>query len=606
MEEPEISLSLRQLCKKRPKEKLAKLLCQDVESHLPRLVSEGHLSHTLVTVLPDPTEPLLNAWRAVIDVREQLRGAVASLPGMCFTIMALEVHGGSRPKKRKPEAAPATSATDDPMEEETDPAAGADPPDPASEDTAAPKGMQGKPHFHLLLYYPTHSSPQLDESFAKRELKKVFPKADINQVHQRAKSSDSRKRCVGAMTYVLKGVDCPVRKSVLELIHPTSRMINPTMILGSQWEHGSTPGMILRALVKALAPTIDVDFDLDAAPTIGPHYESPSHKFSKETTSMLLVAEKLRALKVRISGNSFYRLRAQTRYTYELSGSLDILPRLFAADDTLCLDICVRYASKLHGWYRLPVFDMLPDNVTCRYLELRDALYDVQTGSYLDMSQCDPDKFFAFAYYDICVYYSIVTEPTQWLKLIRYQYAISANPEDEIKRFIDKMALLLRPRRPKEKIMFINGVTNSGKSTVIGWITRFFPRSFVATINDSVAPLSAIKGASILVCDEFSTNKISRSNLLLLTDGTTGLTVRAFGRGAEYMPTVDLPQIYTCNFGHEPAYKNDDSGAVMNRFEFFRWERQILTTNLDVAQEIYAETPYVVFYLNRVNTANKI
>jgi len=157
MEEEELISSLRQLCKRRPKERLAKGTAQDVESHLPRLVHEAHLLHTLVTVLPEPTADLLTSWRAALAARETVITLTRDLPGMYFSILAMEVHAGSRPKRAAgaapaPQGAPrqrrrTEDASIDAMDVEEEPTAQPE----AETDDAAPKGMKGKPHFPLLL-----------------------------------------------------------------------------------------------------------------------------------------------------------------------------------------------------------------------------------------------------------------------------------------------------------------------------------------------------------------------------------------------------------------------------------------------------------------------
>lgn len=611
MEELAIVSSLRQLCSRRPKERIAKRIAQLVESHLPRLVHEAHLCHTLVTVLPDPTADLLTSWRAVLAVLEEMRRLLINLPGMYFSILAMEVHAGSRPKKKQAvstdDQRPRQRAREDEVELEADLEEQPTAPAAAEGSDAAPKGMQGKPHFHLLIYYPASTSPILDTSYAKRQLQALFPLSDVNQVHIRSmKSNDaSRQRIVGAMTYILKGADCPVRRDILALIHPGHPMQNPTFVPGNALALGSTGGMILKTLLRVMSGTIEHSIEVAEA-TADAVYDHPSHRLSRETEHLLLVANKLRKMNIRISQEHYYALTPNTRFVWVRSGSVNTLPRLFADGDVVFLDICVRYSSKLLSWYKLPEFPSLPDTLDYRYVELRDALYDVRTGDYLEKDEQSQDSMFAFRYYNIHAFRACLTEPVHWLSLIAKQYSLAANPKDEMDRFLRKMAMLLRPRRPKEPIMFINGVSNSGKSTVIAWITKFYPPSAIATINDSVAPLSAVKGAAILVCDEFSTNKISRSNLLLLTDGTTGLTVRSFGRGAEYLDSMSIPQVYTSNFGHEPSYKNDESQAVMNRFEFFRWSTQLLSPNLDKAQAIFEETPFIVFYLNRINNEKSL
>lgn len=586
----------------RPKDKLAKRACQVIEAHLPSLVQEAHLCHTLVTVLPDPTLTIKASWRALEAARLTVVDLLLALPGMYFSVMATEVHAGPRPKKRKEaasspaEGAPqATGAEDeDPMNlnEEEEPSAA---PAPSTQ----LKGLQGQPHLHLLIYYSKTTDPPLDLSHVKRELLRTFPKADVNQVFQRApaKGKDSvRSSIVKAMTYVLKGIDCPMRERVLQHVlpgNPASPM-NPRLIVGEKLVLGSILGTRLRALMRALTLPIEHHLDIGAAEAPAVH-ERPLAP-SRETTSMLLFAQRVKALGLRIKSDLWYRRQENTEHTWIYASTTAQLLQSISDDDNM-LDVCVRYASKIPSWFKLAPFEKLPDESSYRYIELRDAVYDLRSGEYEDKASF---SLTCFRYYDINVYRSITTSPTHWLALIDYAYKndpISANKED----FLLKMAGLLRLRKPKERILFIVGASNCGKSTAIKWITCLYPNDAIATVNDSIAPLSGIKGKEILICDEFSTAKMSRTNLLLLTDGTTGLTVRRMGQDAEFITNVLLPQVFTCNIGHEPRYKNDPQPeAVNNRFQFFEWREEIRNPDAGIAAKIEEETPFIVFYLNRL------
>lgn len=603
MEAPEINSSLRELCKRRPKDKLAKRLGQLLESHLPRIVHEARLCFTLVTVLPDPTASLETSWRVVLDVRDRVRTLVLDLPGMCFSVLALEVHAGSRPKKAaQKRPAPTERQAEEGAEEEIPDVMDLEEEEaPPTSSNEGPKGLQGQPHLHLLVYYPRTTVPALDLSYVKRQLQALLPRSDVNQVHPRSPKGDDRKRIVGAMTYVLKGADCRTRSSILELLHPGTPLHNPTILFGKEWERGSAAGTSMKALLKEMGTTLMHNSEDEAeAAIVSPVYEAPGHKLSKETEALLMVATRVKAEGIRVYNGGYYRLKANSEFTYEYGGALADLPRVISAMDTIMLDLCVRYGSKLNGWYALSAFPHLPSTFSWRFVELVDSVYSIRTGEFLPKSACD-DRHLCFRAYDITEAQARSRDPDAWLALVEFAFANTADPLGDADRFVCKMAKLLRARRPKERIMFISGGVNCGKSTLIGWITRLYPGTAICTINDSVAPLSDVKGREILLCDEYSPHKLSRSNLLLLTDGSTGVTVRPFGQAAEYLPVVDMPQLYTCNFGHEPNYKNDTSGAVNARFEFFRLSHEIMNPDLDKAEEIFKETPYIMFYLNRVN-----
>jgi len=587
----------------RPKDKLAKRKCQEIEAELPSLVAAGQLSSTLVTVIPDTTRTIEASWRAIITERNEVLTQLRALPGMYFSVLATEVHAGSRPKRKQPEAqarnAPQADETqaelshEEEMELPTTPAVAAD----AATAGGALKGLKGHPHLHLLIYYPRSTMPALDPSYVKRLLLAQFPKGDVNQVHQRVPAGvdAARKKIVGAMTYVLKGIGCPVMTAAWAHVHPTSPTPIPTAVLGGMYERGSTPGMRLMNLLKTMTGTILTSEDLSEASAPADFERAPT--VSRETTAMLLVAAAVDKVGYRIRGDkSWYKLQPDTQCTWVYATDTEGLIHLLSGDSSFT-DICVRYISKMPNWFKLADFKRLPTEASFRFIELQDCVYEIRTGLYYDKPAFTGS---CFRYYDITKQQSLDREPVEWLKLIKHQYPNAVDAELH-KQFLMKMARLLRPRRPKEPILFIVGVPGSGKSTAIRWLTQLYPDAAIATVNDSIAPLSSIKGREVLICDEFATHKLSRSNLLLLTDGATGLTVRNLGRDAEFVSNVTLPQVFTCNIGCEPCYKNDPQpGAIAVRFAYFIWTRDIVVPNWDVADAIAEETPYIVFYLNRL------
>jgi len=597
-----LSSSLREITERRPKSVCSRPIASLVEAHLPSLVTEGLLSHTLVTVLPDITVPLAIAWHALPAVVDRIEVALTDLAGMYFSLIATEVHGGSRPKKRKSPATPVreggltTPADQEPHpneehEEEMEPEAPAEGA-PAATPPRRSK-LQGLPHVHVLLYSLKAHVPALDASFVKRRLLEEFPKGDVNQVLLK---NPKRSQVVGAMTYVLKGHECPVFAACHRLCRLPETLLLRKLVLGTEWAPGSPCGTRLKALLGGLTGMIDHQLSVDEAEAPESYTVAPNP--SKETLALSQFASKVQSLGYRRRGDMWYGLREGTRFTYEPRLDLDGLLRLLS-EDMQFLDICVRYASKIRSWTRLAPFVTLPDQCY-RYIELRDAVYDLSTGLYVDKLSF---RGVCFRSYDINVYRSIVTEPLEWLALLAYQYDSSLLGQMELESFLEKHAKLLRQRRPKEKIQFIVGESNSGKSTAIGWITSLYPIDAIATVNDSIAPFSSLEGRAILMCDEFSTSKISRSNLLRLTDGSTGLDVRRLGENAHFITDVLMPQIYTCNPGFEPKYKNDTSNALENRFDFVRWNRSIPADkiSLDKAQACIEETPFIVFFLNRIN-----
>lgn len=593
------NLSLRAILLRRPKDRVYKQTAQIVEAHLPSFVTEGHLTYTLVTVIPDHTRTIEASWHAYNAERASLEAVLHDLPGSFMSVLATEVHGGSRPKKR----AAASPAETEEAEANADAELEADlPPQqpPPGPNTEAPPqaltGLKGHLHFHCLIYYPTQTNVPLDLSHVKRAMFEKFPKADVNQVHLKSgRGLPAPQKIVRAMTYLLKGIGCPVMKDAMELVHPTLPIPLPTVILGDVFVPGSTCGMRLTAMIKSLPDHFRHSLDLEEAEALAFHASQP--RVSKAHTAMSAIAAKVDELGFRLRDNKmWYQRQPGTEHTWvAVYDHIGLLSRL--SEDSVLLGFCVDYGPKFHEWARLAPFKKLPSETSFRFIELQDCCYDIRTGTYHDKSTFTGT---CFSYYAITRASSLVTEPELWLELVANQYPTPSDAQDH-KRFLKKMACLLRTRRPKEPILFLLGVRNSGKSTALKWITLLYPPEAVAAINDSIAPLSQIKGREILLCDEFTTGKISRTNLLRLTDGSTGLNVRQLGRDAEFLVNVNLPQVYSANIGYEPCYKNDpDPEAVTIRFEFFYWRKQIYAVDFDKADKIKEETPYIVFYLNRL------
>lgn len=578
---------------RRPKGKLTKREAQIVESHVPSLVGEAHLQCTLVTVLVDPTRPITPSWRAAIADLETVRGLLDALPGLSFAMLALEIHGGSRPKKRQAPQPQAQREGEDPqVHEEGGEDLEPEPEGPAQALPAShPLGMRGKPHMHLLVYYPSVTNPPLDLSHVKRKLQAIFPRSDVNQVQVRMKGKDGRASIVKTMNYVLKGSGCPFLREIWTLVFGEEAAPPlPTMILSRTLAHGSTLGIRLIHLATAMGTTFSHPFGLAVAEAPAEFSAPPGS--SRETECMYMFASYVHQRGYALRGKDWYIRSPNTTHTWERAFDYLGLLRIVSSDKIMC-DIIVRYATSIPTWFRLASFKTLPDRCYT-HIELQDCVYTVRGGAYIDKNDFIGT---CFRYYPITRRQSLDTSPTEWLRLIDWQYRLDPLPKTERSAFLNAMTGLLRLRAPKERILFIVGNRNTGKSTVIKWITELYPPDAVGFINDSIASLSGVKDKEILVADEFTTAKISRSNLLLLTDGTNGLVVRNMGQNAEFITNVLMPQVYCGNF--EPAYKNDDSGAVEIRFNYFHWRESIPIPDPDKAQKIKEETPFILFYLNR-------
>jgi len=164
----------------RPKTNRDKRMCQIVQQALIPAVAVGYLQHVLVTVIPDPQEKLEEAWQHVQERREILTLLAKSLDGLFGFIIALETHGAAADKQKKKRKNPnAEDAAHQAEQRGEEPAA------PAKKDTLA-----GKPHFHVLLYYPRLGREVYNLSHYKHLVMTRLMKSDVNEIKLPHEESD--------------------------------------------------------------------------------------------------------------------------------------------------------------------------------------------------------------------------------------------------------------------------------------------------------------------------------------------------------------------------------------------------------------------------------
>lgn len=314
--DPLTNALLQLISQRRPKDKLSKREAQIVESHVPSLVGEAHLQSTLVTVLVDPTRPITPSWRAASDDLETVRALLDALPGLSFAMLALEIHGGSRPKKRQAPQPRERAATEgeDPLALETDALEPSEEAEPTTQ--ARPLGMKGRPHMHILLYYPTVTNPPLDLSHVKRRLQSIFPRSDVNQVQTRTKGKDGRASIVRTMCYVLKGSGCLLLAEMWALVYGEEAVPpRPTMMLSRGLAHGSTLGTRLIALATAMGTTFSHIFGLAVAEAPAEFSAPPGS--SRETECMYMFASYVHQKGFALRGKDWYIRSPNTTHTWE-------------------------------------------------------------------------------------------------------------------------------------------------------------------------------------------------------------------------------------------------------------------------------------------------
>lgn len=594
----------------RPKSNRDKRMCQIVQQALMPAVHVGYLQHVLVTVIPDYKEKLDVAWTAVVERQALLVELAKGLHGLFGFFIALETHGAASDKKKKrknPNPEDAAHQADQ---------QGADNADPAKKDTLA-----GKPHFHVLLYYPKFGTEVWNLSRYKNLIMERLGNSDVNEVRL-PKRGESEAHFVRACTYVLKGVNCPATKRYWQLhVNPATTPPLPGFYPGALFAESKEESCRFVNLLKQLPTYCEARVPLGIAEA-RPAFGRPINR-SKSSQASYQLSELMRAHGIYVGGredNVFYTLDKQPNYevtsTYIATYDLHELKRHLTTFP-VGREIVHNYFDAMNKWFVSMEYDHIP-TLNYRWVELSDAYYEVTSGKYLPKD--GNFQFMCFRSYTHSRAELEAAEPKEWLDLIAHMTTSKPllsvpdpTPDDphhlrvtkwsqvpDRNTLLTHLAKLLRPRSPKQPIPFLWGTSGCGKSTVISFLQQLYPKEAVGFLNKSCVSLAGItEDIAVIVADEFDVSSIPRSDLLILCDGSQLLQVRKMHQDPRLMRNPMCPMVFTDNFA--PKYKNDDSQALEGRFSMIRCENKLGHSYEEGSKKqalVFAEHLFIVKYLN--------
>ena len=606
-----------------PKRNANKRLTQIIEAHLPGAYRTGGLTFNLVTIIPDIDRTLEQCWIHAEMERALIVEQVMLLPGLFGAIVALETHGGTRPKATDDKKAKKKGKKQDII---------LDIPEPADEEEVqgqkkAPtkRGkLSGKPHFHVLLYYPDTSYPVLDLSAFKRRLMFILPKSDVNQ-----KKLPENPRCpdpdfIRVTCYVLKGFECKATASHWAKHCPAgTKPPLAEFYHGPQFAYDPNTQSASTEAARRFVAMLDAlqewcKCSLPYATGSAPAFFKDAAKRCQQHKAMIQFAQILSHHGILVGGSlsdRYYEKEQRLDYpvlstyieAYDFFGLVRHLSQSSQATDLL-----LKWKEKIPYWVRFDLFPHLP-KLTYEWVELKDAFYSIRTGIYHMKNDPRPFGNICFRSYSYTAHELAITQPVEWINMVDYMCSkelLCTVPDDAhpgqfrsvFSEEVDKnallrdMALLLRKRYPKQPVPFLWGESNSGKTTLISFIPSLYPNAARGFLNSSVASLSGIhEDIVILYCDEFKVDLITREDLLILLDGAQPLTVRKYHQDARMIDNPLMPIVLADNF--KPKYYNDDSKALENRLVFYHFTKPLVRDNA-VAEKIRRDHLLVVRYLN--------
>lgn len=598
----------------RPKTDKDKRMCQIVQQGLMPAVQVGYLTHVLITVIPDPHEKLEDAWSRVQERRQILTELAKSLKGLFCFFIATETHGAAADKKPKKRKNPNAQDAAHQAEQRGD---NAEEPDraPAKKDTLA-----GKPHFHLLLYYPRLAPDVINLSHLKHLVMSRLPLSDVNEIHLPRRHSDAD--FVRACTYVMKGVNCRATRTYWQKhVNPGTAPPLPQFYPGTAFGYDPDKAELAKEeskrftkMLALLTPYCEsfVPIELGEAP---PVFSRPI-KRSKASEASYTLAKVMEVMGIYVGGpehDSFYEIEKRSDYVVQRTyirryNFTELKAKL--TTNAAAREIVINHSESMRNWFVSVEYAHIPP-VQYEWVELKDAYYHIRTGNY-----APKDHDFAhmcFRSYHYTQHELETSLPHEWLRLVHLvttpqlrpvttrgtngaQTAHFTHPPHR-EALLIALAKLLRQRTVKEPCLFLWGDSNCGKSSLISFLEKMYPKEAVGFLNKSCVSLSGInEGVAVIITDEFDVTSISRQDLLTLTDGTQRLTIRTMHDNARQIENPLCPIVFMNN--KQPVYKDDTSRALENRFNMMRLENE-LVRDPRKQQACFAEHLLVVAYLNR-------
>jgi hypothetical protein len=598
----------------RPKTDRDKRMCQIAQQGLMPSVKEGYLLHVLVTVIPDPHEKLEDAWKHVEDRHKLLVAAAKELPGVFAIIIAIETHGAAGDKKKGKRKNPNTQDAAHQAEQQGQDAEA--PALPSKKDTLA-----GKPHFHVLLYYPKLTADIYNLSHYKKIIMTKLPKSDVNEKH--LPDHHTEPDFVRTFTYCLKGVNCKATKTYWQRhVNPATSPPLPAFYPGPHFgfdEHRDevtkSESKRFLSLLSQLTTWCESNVPLkhaDAPPSF-----CRAIKRSKQSQASYVLAEIMKKLGIFVGGredNQFYVLSSQEGYTVTNSYDYKYDIREFKREISKMPqgnELVIDYGESMERWLVSSQLPHIP-KLNWEWVELKDSFYNVRSGEYV--MRGEPFTTLCFRAYSYTKNELETTEPVEWLAMLdticakRLIYSIndknSPNGKREVySQGIEKdilllnFALLFRKRSPKQKILFLWGESNCGKSTITSFLKQLYPVHAIGFVNKSCVALSGVnEDVAVIIGDEFDITSIPRADLLTLTDGSQLLTIRTMHQDARQINNPLCPIIFTHN--HAPKYKDDTTQALQNRLLMVHCENTFVPDHAK-QQLVFKEHLLIAAHLNR-------
>jgi len=602
-----------------------KRLTQLIHAFVPKLSQGLCLRPLLLTIVFPRTITRQDAWEHVPESLQYLQRVVPAFPSLRFAMIAVETHPGTHPKKKQEQQGKKRKGEypdrdlDSASEEEKGLVAGdvversqdgGSASHVKDNDAKSLKGMAGYPHIHLFVALDHTEAIQISPELIQERLLSNPIFLDVNiKVRPRSTQWDWFKM----MRYVCKGYNCQTTKANLLAIRepakkaPVIRQLQLSLM--TCWEHSQQRnGYLFSHLFQFLRMMKETasDFDVVEESLMSLAYQHEARP--ADLTAMLAAPLSKRAMACRrlstmmvgehhlIRGNDVYVPISDTPYALahfmSISAYLSYLSSIENIQGII-IDNLKFFREELGQ------LDIFPRAIiSYDHIGLKDRIYEISTGI-IRFPDCLPKGMFVMRYFPVLAC-DAVEAPLCFMKLL-HEHLLDGglNPQEAFKM---DFARLFRPRTRKQKVPFLWGKANTGKTVILDLIREFYVASDIGTINTGNFPFSDfVRPRRLLICDEFSTSTCKRSDFLRVIQGGH-CVVEAKSKDA---PTVylDCPAILAAST--RPEYKNDNSGSVDARLVYYQtWNPvndRVDQSHRDAySRSILQEAPQVLIHCNNL------
>ena len=645
------------------KQKRVRQLLDAYLEHGTRIAPAGTLAYTLYTFVPNPGRSLTNSWQEVEREWISLKLALQELDkvGILCSFLGLETHApntkkgkGDRPaKKARSGRAGESPPSDDPEEGEDleldvpdDPARPPGtlptPADGASAQRLHPQAL--KPHFHALLVHDLTSLDLRDPGFLNRYL--AMKDLNAGAAGSPPRFQDVQAKPVSlrnhgptnSICYIFKASGdklteflakkfCPSwTRPLVHLIYPHSSAL---------WTRSSMQQMI--SLANLFDPTLQLEVNRAVIPPPGNWMEGEEVNESVTKPSRLqMVARRigryLQEQKIYYADGHFVDIQPGTRAVWRLRyKTLVELLKVLVQIPVFQSDIFQSQSQllKMEPWAVAAMFPQVA--VAYDHFELEDCFvrqgrHDARFGgndTWLAFFQEMPHATLAALKIplrrDQCHLGDLyVVSPAApdirsfcptWWKVITNAFRHMCDPSDlmlyasdraVVKKLVTMLAHSLCRQNTKERVPFLIGLSNTGKSSLIEPMYRLYGDTLKAVVQDSSFPLEKVPYARYMVFEEFRLDTIPSNTLFQLLEHSM-VTCDVKHRSAVEVQCDFGKAACSNRYPRFPEKSVDLQVPLDNRIEYFNFSYPIPNPDMGARKHIHeVETPYVIMFMMMV------